>query len=181
MIQLDKTFIAIDDKEINENLEFIEFDISKNYNNSNPALKIDFKNNNEYSVQCIKKLLEFEKNNINFLTSYNNSNIKYIILNYPPEVDIALKAISIKDEKERITFLYDDIVKSLDNIWETQSPCKFCNNVCIASKNGYTAHTENGCCYSFEYSKNPFVFIKNVKLCEHLGKDKKQVSVYVEK
>lgn len=173
MLQLDKNCIVLDEKEIIEEVSFVPFDLNCEYKKTNFALKIDFKNNFNYSIFCIKKLLEYEKENIQFSTSYKNYNLKYIIKNYSPEILDALKAISIHDEKQKITFLYNCIVNSLDNIWYTQNPCKFCNNICIASRNGYTSHKEDGCCYSFEYSKNPLLFIKNLQACKQLGKDKK--------
>ena len=173
MIQLDEASIALDAEETPENIQYITFDMNIEYSNSNPAIKIDFKNDYEYSINCIKKLLELEEKNIIFSTQYNNFNLKYIISNYSDEVVQALKAICIKNYRERITFLYNSLVKSLDEIWNTQNPCKFRNNICIASKNNCTAHKENGCCYSFEYSKNPLVFINNIHLCKHLSENKR--------
>ncbi len=79
---------------------------------------------------------------------------------------------SIFNKRERITYLYDDIFSYLDDIWKKNNPCKFCNNKCIASVKGRTSHKENGCCYSFNYSKNPLKLIENVKVCEYLGENK---------
>ena len=107
------------------------------------------------------------------MTEYSGKKIKYIISNYNDDVLIALKALFINNSKEQYIFLYDNIFKNLDNLWNQSNPCKFCNNICFASKNHKTAHKENGCCYSFDYSKNIFKFIDNVKVCKYLGKEKR--------
>ena len=118
-------------------------------------------------------MIDLQEQGINFSTPYNNNNIKFIINNYPQDVIPALKALSIDNRKKRYTFLYDVSFNSLDLLWNKQNPCKFCNDICIASRNHQSNHVENGCCYSFQYSRNPLKFIENIQVCQYLGNDKK--------
>lgn len=173
MIQLNEKFIILDSKDSSSKIDYIDFKLNANYPQLNSALKINFSDNANYNAMCIKRLQYLENKNIKFCTKFNNYNIKYIISNYNPDIISALKAISISNLKNKYEFLYDTIFKSLDLIWNTHNPCKFCNNICIASRNNYTSHKEDGCCYSFKYSKNPLKFIDNIQLCEFLDKDKK--------
>ena len=169
--------VLIDNNEnlINDyyNISNIKLDVKNKYNKTNPALKIVFSENNDYNIKCIKKLIQLNEKNISFSTNFNGTNIKYILENASNEVINAIKAINISNLQEKYTFIYDCIFNDLDILWNSANPCKFCNNVCLASKNNQTAHKENGCCYSFDYSKNIFKFIDNVKLCKYLGEEKK--------
>ena len=174
MIELNNSDILLDFSECSSNIEYIDFNINcRKYKKINPALKIDFKNNFDYSIRCLKKLIDLREQGINFSTPYNNNNIKFIINNYPQDVIPALKALSIDNRKKRYTFLYDVLFNSLDLLWDKQNPCKFCDDICIASRNHQSNHVENGCCYSFQYSRNPLNFIENIEVCQYLGNDKK--------
>ena len=173
MVCIDIFGKIIEDSKINySDIENIDFELNKNYKKNNPALKINFSENKKNNEKYIKKLINFNKLNKNFVTKYNNYKIKYILSNYTDEILVAIKALFIDDTKEKYLYLYDNIFKNLDEIWHKYNPCKFCNNICIASKNHKAAHKENGCCYSFEYSKNVFKFIDNVQICKYLGKEK---------
>ena len=172
MIQLDDNNIIL---EISDNIKInsINFDINrKNYNKLNHALKIDFMNDFKYSIKCIKKLQKLINIGIDFSSNYNGLNVKFIISNYSNDVIDALKSLYIRNLKDKYTFIYDKTFHTLDLLWKKTNPCNFCNNVCIASRNHWTNHTENGCCYSFEYCNSPFEFIKNIQLCKYLGSNK---------
>lgn len=173
MITLNEDFIILDAKDCPNNLKYIDFDQKTNYSQTNSALKINFKDDIIYNTQCIKRLQYLENTNIRFCSQFNNYNIKYIISNYNQDIISALKAISIYNKHKKYEYLYDSIFKSLDEIWIANNPCKFCNNICIASRHNMTSHKEDGCCYSFNYSKSPFRFIDNVKLCKYLDENKK--------
>ena len=170
-------YVDILGNEIEEsNIDFsgidrVDFKLNKKYNAINPALKINFSDDINHNIKYLKKLNYFQKEKIDFITEYKGFKIKYILYNYNDDILTAIKATFMVNIKDK--FLYDSIFKSLDTLWNTYNPCKFCNNICIASKNHKTAHKENGCCYSFEYSKNIFKFVDNVKICKYLGKDKK--------
>ena len=173
MVYVDNFGNIIENSNINfSNINSINLELGKKYKSINPALSIKFSNNIEKNIKYIQKLLDFQKLHIDFMTEYNGNKIKYIISNYNDDVKIALKALFINNSKKQYLFLYDNIFKSLDILWNKNNPCKFCNNICSASKNNKSAYKENGCCYSFDYSKNIFKFIDNVKLCKYLGKDK---------
>lgn len=136
---------------------------------------MDFSSDVKYNIKCIKRLIYFQKSNIEFLTECSGFKIKYILSNYNVDILKAIKTTFINDTKDRYLYLYlyDNIFKSLDILWNKYNPCKFCNNVCIASENHKAAHKEDGCGYFFDYSKNIFKFIDNVKVCNYLGKDKR--------
>lgn len=174
LIELNNNFFALFESECPENLATIEFKLHSKYFNINNALKIDFKNDYEYSLKCIKKLLKLEKSNTQFLSVYNNLNIKYVVTNYTDEILDALKAICITDIKERYTFIYRSVYNSLSKIWIKNNPCNFCNNKCIATRTNKFINQDDGCCYSFEYTKTLFStsLIKNKKKCKYLNQDK---------
>lgn len=172
MLYIDNINVILDASECEKEINYINFNINEKYNDFNYALKIDFMNDFKYSVKCIKKLIYFQKNNIVFSTPYKGYNLKYIISNYNNDILLALKALSISDIKERYIFLYDSLFNALDIMWKKNNPCKFCDNICSASIHHKTSHIENGCCYSFEYSKKPFKFIENISVCKYLNQDK---------
>ena len=175
MISLTNNCYIIDLKDCTNDISYINFDLKSKFNFQNFALKIDFKNDFEYSIKVIKKLELLEKSNINFCTNINNKKIKYIISNYSDEVIDALKSINIPNEKEKISFIYDSIFNSLDKIWAKNNPCNFCNNYCEAARNHRYVYQDDGCCYSFEYDNRLFStsLIKNKQKCKYLGKDKR--------
>ena len=174
MIYVDSIGNIIENSSVDfSSIKSIDFNINQKYNKINPALKINFTNNISNDVKYIKKLLSFQKLHIDFITECNGFKIKYILSNCNDDILTAIKATFINNINDRYLYLYDNIFNSLDALWKKYNPCKFCNDVCIASKNHKAAHKENGCCYSFDYSKNMFKFIDNVKVCKYLGKDKR--------
>lgn len=177
MIVLNNNIVAFEYNNKPKEIKYINFDINKNYsnnNNNNPALYIDFRNDFNYSINCIKKLIKLEKDNISFSSKYDKYNVKYIISNYNDEIICALKAICIDDTKEKYTLIYDYVFDMLDKIWKEKNPCKFCNNYCIATRNKKYINQSDGCCYSFEYSNNIFSLspLKNKQKCKYLNPDK---------
>lgn len=173
MIQLNDNNIILDSSDKISQIDSTDFNFNRrNYNKSNYALKIDFMNNFKYSIKCIKKLQKLVDNGIDFSSNYNGLNVKFIISNYSNDVIDALKSLYIRNLKDKYTFIYDKTFHTLDLLWKKTNPCNFCNNTCIASRNHWTNHTENGCCYSFEYCNSPFEFIKNIQLCKYLGSNK---------
>lgn len=178
MFNLINNFYAIDENEIGNNSEINYTNFSLNLqpkNNSKlsyGALKIDFNFDFDYSVKIIKYLQTFDLDD--FYSLYNGKKVMFIISNYSAEIPLALKALLISDKREKYNFVYDEAFSQLDKIWRKTSPCNFCNNKCIASRKHRTAHETDGCCYSFEYSKNPFSlsFLKNIHTCKYLGDDK---------
>lgn len=115
-------------------------------------------NNKENSYQLLKKYLKKPD-------KYN------IILNIQDEdINNCIIASKIIDKKERNIFIYDTMCNILDEKWIKYSPCNFCNNKCIASRNHFMDKEYDGCCYSF----NRKLFGKvEKKKCVHL-KDNKQ-------
>lgn len=175
MIQnLTENIIAISEDELNPEIKSVNFIFNKGYSKNSPALRIDFKNNLRYSVYCIRKLIKFKEKNINFNTSYQGKNIKYIISNYSTEILDCLKAIEISDRRERYTFLYETLCDEIDTIWKKFNPCNFCDGICAAAKDEGRYNEPNGCCskaFDLHFFKNPFAILTPDKYfpCPYLG------------
>lgn len=165
--------MLLDAKDCPKDIEYVDFSLNRVYSGANSALKINFSDDIACNTLYIKKLQDLENNNVKFCSQFNNSNIKYIISNYNQDILVALKAIAISDTKSKYEYLYDSIFESLDVVWNVNNPCKFCDNICIATRHNKRRQRENGCCYSFTYSKNPLKFIENEHLCRYLSDTKK--------
>lgn len=176
MFNLTNGFFAIDETELNfqNSIDYVELNLNNKYisNNTHAALKINFNFDFNYSQKIIRFLQTI--NLYDFFSLYNGNRIMFIISNYSEEVPLALKALLITDLRDRYNFLYDEVFAFLDKEWKKNNPCQFCNSQCIASRNHQSAHKIDGCCYSFEYSRNPFSFsfLKNIHRCKYLGNDK---------
>lgn len=174
MFTLFEDYVAIDENETAKDIPFVVFNLETDSSDisQKAALKIDFNNNIKYSINIIKKLLTIPIQDYYYI--FEEKKLAFIISNYSDEIIQCLKALFISNTNKRINYLYDTICDNLDKIWSVQNPCKFCNNQCVASRNHMTSHKEDGCCYSFEYSKNPFStsFLKNFHKCKYLGNDK---------
>lgn len=165
----------LDLTEYNNNKFPIElFDLKKKYSLNNNALLINFTNDFNYNLKCLKKLITLENSHINFNSVHNNLNIKYVISNYNDDILNCLIALNISDTEEKYLYIYDAMFSMLDKIWAKYNPCDFCNNLCVATREHKNVQQEDGCCYSFEYDYNIFSpsFIKNKQKCKYLGPDK---------
>ena len=140
-----------------------------------PAIKICFRKDIKYNIYCIKKLIKLNQNNIEFGTNYKGLTVKYILSNTNLEIISALKALEIKNKKEQYTFIYNNLCQQLDDIWSEKNPCNFCNNICIVNRERLASFTENGCCYSFNYSKGFVNLVDDttpVKTCKYIEPQK---------
>ena len=176
MEYLTDTLIVLKNEDCPNNFNYINFNSVRKHKKINPALKICFSNDIKYNISCLKKLIKFKKNNINFGTKYGGVTVKYVVQNLNEEIFDALKAIELmENEKEQYTYIYDCLCKHLDNIWNEKNPCNFCNNTCIANREKIVPNTENGCCYSFKYAKNFFHLLdENEKdpVCKYIEQGK---------
>lgn len=175
MFYLNDNVIVLNSNECPNDIDYIVFNVKQNYiKNDYPAIRIDFSDDYNYNKKCIKKLVKLKNKNISFGTKYNQLKVKYIISNYTQEILDSLKLIEIDNLALKYTQIYDLVFKELDGIWEKEKPCKFCDNMCISSRHNRNIHKYDGCCYSFDYPKNPFSFsfTKNVKKCQYLSDDK---------
>ena len=155
------------------NVNSLKLSKIRNLNNKSfDFLYVSFSNDFNQNCNLIKKLNSISELNINFSSKFHKCNLDNCLPDIKVDIEKALKAISIKDYRQRITYLYDEIFDYLDSLWKKNNPCNFCNDRCIASIKGKTAHQENGCCYSFNCSKNPFKLTENEKVCKYLGPDK---------
>ena len=60
----------------------------------------------------------------------------------------AVHAANIKDKRKRYSYIYDVVCDYLDNEFIRKDKCNFCNNKCIAIRNGYYfSESIAGCCY----------------------------------
>ena len=154
-------------------LETTRFDLKCDLNNNHKALFIDFKNDIQYSLKCLKKLIELEKQKLEFSSAFDSYRVKYVIDNYNNDVVSALKAMSIDNERDRCEFIYNELFSSLDKKWGGKDHCNFCDNYCIAYRNNKKFKQEDGCCYSFENGRFfSRAFAKNKQKCKYLGENK---------
>lgn len=65
------------------------------------------------------------------------------------QLSMAIEIIKIKDERERISKIYDEICAYLDKDFVANNYCDFKNNKCIAQRKHqfYPINKTNGCCY----------------------------------
>ena len=174
MIKLDDEYYAIDFNMCPDNLGYVKIEeISEsNIDNYNCAIKIIFKNDYESNVQIIKQLINLTSKK-DFYSMYDNKKVKFVISNFTNSLIIALKALLIKEEKTRVAFLYDYLCDYIDKLWSESNPCQFDeNSTCIAQREKIAPHEVHGCCYSFNYTKNPLTFITKSEVCRFLEKGK---------
>lgn len=170
-------------KPINKKI-YVETKINNNILNklsNNIFIMVDMNDSFEYVkfvIKNIKKLVEgCEKNNIKLGNSKNQINIIALVEHnnsiYLNDLIDAFKVISMKTNKEKYGFIYDNVCKSLDNEFYCKNICDFKEDKCIASRNGRSCHEKMGCCYSFEYAGLfDFRIVKNVKVCKYLQNKK---------
>lgn len=149
--------------------KYIEFKLHKKYARNNPALKIVFKDNINYNLKVLKKIKKLLENGVTF----NTDKINFVLENYNDDIINAFKTFGIDNIEKKYSFVYDVVCDYLDNLWVKTNPCKFCDNKCIATRNNHLYLKEDGCCYSFEWTKNIFKPIKNKKRCKYLGQNKR--------
>ena len=118
-----------------------------------------------------KLIIDNKKDSYRKLKKYIKKPEKYEVINKikDSEIDNCIKASNIKDYLKRNEFIYDTICNMLDNKWNKYSPCNFCSNRCIASRNNFMDREFDGCCYSF--NRKLFGKVKKEK-CIHLNKNK---------
>jgi hypothetical protein len=56
--------------------------------------------------------------------------------------------INCKNKKVKYELIYDYVCNYLDSELIAHNYCDFINNKCIANREGYSIHSENGCCYN---------------------------------
>jgi len=146
MIKLNDKTILYDKKEYKKNID-------------KDTLYIDFKNNPSYTLIKLKKFKKIKK-----------VFKKIVIANYQDEVIDFFKTYYIKDRKKQIEFIYDTVCDMLDKKWAEYSPCEFCDNRCISSRNNFMDREFDGCCHSFERKLTKCI---NKQPCRYLGEDKR--------
>ena len=111
------------------------------------------------------------KDGYKLLKRYIHNTNKYNIVNNTndDEINHCIKATNITNKSDRNDYIYDVICNILDDKWNKYSPCKFCNNKCIASRNNFMDKKYDGCCYSFKRKRFGKV---NKEKCIHLKHDK---------
>ena len=178
MISLYNEYYAIDSDKCPSNLPYTKLENIKeeNIENLKYAIKVEFKNDYESNIKIIKNLL-FIINNPKVADFYSldddDKKIKFIIKNYSNSLIKALQATLIKDERTRVEFLYDYLCDYLDILWNEKNPCQFDeNSSCIAQRMKVAPHEMHGCCYSFNYTKNPMTFTTQSEICKYLERGK---------
>ena len=166
----------LDNKEYDAS--YILFDLKQKYSKENEALFLCFDNDVNKNIKIIKKL--FKLRNKIFESIINKKKVRYIIdfskdieenEEYKNIIIEALRIIEIEKEEDRINYIYDYECDLLDRKWNKYNPCKFCDNKCSSQRAGKAWHKENGCCWDFDYSKVPWKFTENERICAYLDKN----------
>lgn len=123
---------------------------------------IDIDNNVSFKYMefLIKNLIRLfkilKKHNLSFTYKYNNLSILSILscnsdMPYFEDLATCFLALLADSKEEMNAIIYDSVCDFLDNEFQSKNLCGFCNNECIASRNGFTRKKLNGCCYSYVY------------------------------
>lgn len=144
---------------LNDNVSLWNSDEFKGKIEENVAF-FDFLNDRERTIHLLKKYMKSKNKNIEII----------VIKNYDLEVIDVFKAFYIADEKQRMEFIYDKVCEALDEKWDREKPCNFCENRCLAARNNFMDEEEDGCCYSFKRKRFGRV---EKSPCRYLGIDKK--------
>lgn len=130
------------------------------------SIFINVNNDYKFCKSVIKKIEKILRKNTSIKIVYyiKNRNLKY-----GEDIVNCIKAMHMRDKKEKYIFIYDVVCDYLDNEFKKCDFCNFKNDKCIANREGMTKYKEMGCCYSFELTKlSDFRFIKNERLCTHM-------------
>lgn len=125
----------------------------------------------------IKELIKLKKFSIELHINLNINNgtqniIGGILKNnseFESDFVTSLEAINELNKEQMYTVIYNTVCNFLDLQFSKNNYCDFKNDKCFANRDGVSVHPTMGCCYSFKYSKNPLVFITDVKLCDYLN------------
>lgn len=85
---------------------------------------------------------------------------KNIETNYK-ELKSIIKAINIKKRKEKITYIYDEACKQIDNHYKNKDICGFKNNKCYVQQKLNNGNI-NGCCRMCIYQSTKGCMTKNL-------------------
>ena len=124
----------------------------------------------KFLLNNIKNLFKLlEKYKIEFKCIYNNSNISAILSCNPKnayfnDIVTCFKVLSSNSKREAYSIIYDYICDYLDSEFHSKNLCDFCDDVCIASRNGFTQNKINGCCYSYIYGSR-WYYYRTCSLC----------------
>lgn len=141
---------------------------------TNILLYIDYNNNGEYIIKCIKKIKkECKKYNISLGTNDNKKIVGFIFskneISKYDQLITSINAILIDDKKYRYEYLYDSICKYLDNEFINKDICGFSNDKCIAKKD---LNKTMGCCYNFKNKRLGMLGPYKPDLCEYMHNKK---------
>lgn len=136
--------------------------ILRNFNSKEILIAIDIDDNVSfmYMKYLISNLIYlfklFKQYHIQFNFNYKVYPIVSILScssgnPYFNDICIALKTLLINSKKAQYEIIYDYICKYLDDEFSSKKICGFCNNICDASRAGYTKYKFNGCCYTINY------------------------------
>ncbi len=89
-----------------------------------------------------KKIPEAVKSNLPIILVENDST-------YTSEFEKCIHALSIKDKKERITYIYENVCDYLDSQFSNCNLCQFKDNKCLANREIHNFDSM-GCCHLFD-------------------------------
>lgn len=107
-------------------------------------IKVNVKNEKEYKI-FLKKLPLYRLSIFKLF--------KFTIENSYKDVNIIVKALNIKSRKKRITFVYDETVKIIDDYYRCKNLCDFRKEICILHRKSGKMY-KCGCCRKCIYNNN---------------------------
>lgn len=116
-------------------------------------------------LKAIVNKLEEKNNRKDNIKNNNIKNIKFVInvddkLTYVDNIKLkeiitSIEILCIKNKKEQIEYLYDNLCSRIEKDLSNYKYCNFENDKCIAqrdvnNKNNYPVNSHNGCCYKVD-------------------------------
>lgn len=98
---------------------------------------INIDNDNFHSF--LNKLYYYKRSNNQFIFKYSDD------FKYKKDCDSILKALNIKNKRERLSYIYDEVCDYLDNMFINDNRCEFKNNKCYSNR-CKNFEKVNGCC-----------------------------------
>lgn len=95
-------------------------------------------NNDNYN-KYLKRIKYYKHSKKDFKFNYSKD------FKYKEEFEKILKALNIKNKKERYSYIYDEVCDYLDNLFIKENMCEFHNDKCIANREKKFEKT-CGCC-----------------------------------
>lgn len=145
----------------------------KNYNQIVFYIKFD-NENVKSTIKIIRKIkrytffanlynkeIGFKSENQNIIANVqlltNKENLYFSVVS-------SLKAMTLQDKKEKMTYIYRQACEYLDKEIVEKNVCGFCNDICYAKKD---FNITMGCCHHYPHKRTGLFRNEELQLCEY--------------